>query len=194
MYDPEPVINPSPVQQQPPAQVRVVQATGNQNPIQTTFNPVVYQGRVKRCSKCLYYMGWIFLVCGAINVVVNTISLLFMDKWAQISYQDIDGQIMYLRLGSNTLYMISLFKIIIGLLMLKQGKITKKVYKPILKEYRDAENGITQGIVMNKRRSKSMVSLKKKICRITAITFVVGFLYMVYIGNLSMDILDQWIE
>lgn len=81
------------------------------------------------------------------------------------------------------MFMFSFFKIISGALTLWQGKITKRVFKPILKEYRDAERGVTQGIVMNKRRSKNMDRLKRKICRITVISIVVGFFGLIYYQN-----------
>lgn len=76
--------------------------------------------------------------------------------------------------------MFAIFKIVMGVLTLYQGRYTKKTFKPILKEYKDAERGVTQGIVMNKRRTKYMARLKKKICKITAATAAVGFLNLVY--------------
>lgn len=57
-----------------------------------------------------------------------------------------DGQKVSLDIGSNTIFTFSLFKIILGGLTLYQGKITKKVFQPIVKEYKLAERGATQGI------------------------------------------------
>lgn len=90
--------------------------------------------------------------------------------------------------------MFALFKIAAGALTLQQGRITKKVFQPILKEYRDAESGITQGIIMNKRRTKIMACLKKRIWRITFATVIVCFLSIVYYNNFQMKIIDQWLD
>jgi hypothetical protein len=37
----------------------------------------------------------------------------------------------------------------VGALIIFQGKEAKNLFKPILQEYRDAEAGVTQGIVMD---------------------------------------------
>lgn len=92
------------------------------------------------------------------------------------------------------MFVFALFKIIGGLLCIWQGKATKKVFKPILKEYKDAEAGRTQGIMMTERRSKKMQSLKKKIYKITAITFLLGFISIIYTKNFINSMTDQYVE
>merc|ERR1712224_187047 len=47
---------------------------------------------------------------------------------------------------------------------------------------------------MNKRRSKSMMKLKKRICRITVISVVVGTISLIYYQNFMMDMVDQYID
>lgn len=47
---------------------------------------------------------------------------------------------------------------------------------------------------MDKRRSKKMGKLTKKIFKITVATFVIAIMYMVYCQNIMMDIVDQWID
>jgi len=88
----------------------------------------------------------------------------------------------------------AILKIIGGGLTVWMGRSTKKVFRPILKEYRDAERGITQGITMTKRRSKQMKFLKRKVCKITAMMCLVGFVTIVYTKNFMHGIIDQYVD
>lgn len=134
------------------------------------------------------------LVLGGLNIICNGLYMVFMGGTQHVPYIDADGQQMHFTVSGNYMLSFALFKIILGALTLKQGQITKKVFKPIVKEYKDVEHGITQGIVMNKRRSKKMAHLKKKICRITVVSFVVGLLSLIYYSNFQMDMVDQYLD
>lgn len=139
-------------------------------------------------------MGWFLFICGCIGVGGAVLDILLASGHQYIYYTDIDGQKMSLDIGSNTIFTCSLIKIICGALTIYQGKITKKVFQPILKEYKDAERGVTQGIQMNKRRSKEMAHLKKIVWKITGISCVVGLIAMKYGQSVMMDFTDQWID
>lgn len=52
-----------------------------------------------------------------------------------------------------------IMKIVLGLLFLKQGKLGLKITKPIIKEYRRAESGSSNGILMTERKTKNMLKL-----------------------------------
>lgn len=99
-----------------------------------------------------------------------------------------------MKIDANTILVFSLIKIIGGGLTVCMGRSTNKVFKPILKEYRDAERGITQGITMNIRRSKKMQHLKKKICKITLLMVLVGFIAIVYTKNFMHGMVDQYLD
>jgi hypothetical protein len=71
-----------------------------------------------------------------------------------INYTDIDGQYITMKIDANTMLVFALLKIIGGGLTVLMGRSSNRVFKPILKEYKDAERGITNGISMTKRRSK----------------------------------------
>lgn len=101
---------------------------------------------------------------------------------------------MNLRISGNDMMMFALFKIVCGALTLWQGKVTHKTFRPIMKEYRDAETGITQGIVMDKRHSKRMAKLKKKLLKIVGATAFVMFLSVVYYKSFQDNLTDQWID
>ena len=47
-------------------------------------------------------------------------------------------------------------KIILNFLFLRQGKLGLKITKPIMKEYKRAESGSTNGILMKERKTKKM--------------------------------------
>lgn len=101
---------------------------------------------------------------------------------------------MSLTISGTSMFMFAIFKIVMGALTLYQGKVTHKVFKPILKEYKEAERGITNGIVMNKRRSKYMKMLKKKLLKIICLMSLVGFLSFMYAKNFQFDMVDQYID
>lgn len=117
-----------------------------------------------------------------------------MSHTMYIRYIDIDGQHMELMLPANYMFMFALFKIIAGALTVYQGRSTKNVFKPILKEYQDAERGITQGIVIDKRRSKIMKFLKKKILKITLASVILGIVTLAYVNCFTNELVDQWID
>lgn len=90
--------------------------------------------------------------------------------------------------------MILLCSFVIFSLIFRQAKLTLWAIRPIQKEYRDAERGVTQGIVMNKRRSKTLVWLKKRIIKITIVTFIFMILRMVYECSLMANTTSQFID
>lgn len=111
-----------------------------------------------------------------------------------MSYRDIDGQKMNITIDGNTWFMFAFFKIVVGALTLIQGKAIHKVFRPIMKEYKDAETGRTQGIMMTERKSKKMLQLKNKIRKLTCFTFLVGFLAICFYKNFQDELIDSWID
>jgi hypothetical protein len=111
-----------------------------------------------------------------------------------INYTDIDGQYIMMKIDANTMLIFAILKIIGGGLTVWMGRSTNRVFKPILKEYRDAERGVTQGITMTKRRSKQMHKLKKKVCKITTLMCLLGLICIVYTKNFMHNMVDQYID
>lgn len=134
------------------------------------------------------------IIAGAINIFCNALSMLFMSGSYEFSYPDVDGQQMTLKISANHMMTFAIFKIITGALTLWQGRAIHKVFKPILKEYRDAERGITHGIAMNIRRSKIMELLKKKIWKITGLMCGMILITTIYYSNFQGEIIDQYID
>jgi len=91
-----------------------------------------------------------------------------IDSMTTIQWVGADGETNSIHMHPGFLFLMALAKIIGGgYLVYRQGKSTHNVFKPILKEYRDAETGVTHGIAMNERKSIHMAGLKKEIFRIT---------------------------
>lgn len=138
--------------------------------------------------------GWILIICGASTMIINALIALFMGSTMSFSYQDIDGEYITMTIDSNTIWTTCIIKYTLGVLVLWQGKAINKVFKPIMKEYKNAETGVTQGILMNERKSKKMVALKKKIYKVTLITSIVAFFSIIYCKNVQDELIEQWMD
>lgn len=75
-----------------------------------------------------------------------------------------------------------------GILIYKQGKMTKMIFAPILKEYRDAETGQTNGIQMTYRKAPKMQWLKKVVKKITCLMIVLNIFSLCVANNFIIDI------
>jgi hypothetical protein len=68
-----------------------------------------------------------------------------------------------------------------------------EIFKPIVKEYHDAENGVTQGIEMTRRKSKDMVEYKVYIRKITLAVLFITFMSIVYANQWLKDLVDKFL-
>ena len=66
--------------------------------------------------------------------------------------------------------------------------------KPILKEYEDAETGVTQGISMEQMRSLKIAEHKKDIWRITTAQMVILLLTMIVVNSEITSIATDFIQ
>jgi len=64
------------------------------------------------------------------------------------------GNLQFFQVDQRGLAFFAFVKILTGYFSFRQGRGTLDIVKPILKEYKDAEAGITQGIQMSERKSK----------------------------------------
>jgi hypothetical protein len=88
----------------------------------------------------------------------------------------------------------TLIKFCFGLIIYYQGKWMRKLFKPILKDYIDAETGVTNGVQMVKRHSKEMMKLR---CRLRKNTCGCGILMLasLYIGfNCASGAFSSYID
>ena len=85
------------------------------------------------------------------------------------------------------IFFMGLFKMISGYLMYKQGHYTKTTLNPLMRDYKMAEQNITQGIQMTERRSKKLEELIHKIKVITVLTIMLLFVQILQARSYVVD-------
>lgn len=84
------------------------------------------------------------------------------------------------KLDQNGLFFFAFVKILTGYFSYRQGKGTVDIVKPVLKEYKDAAAGITQGIQMTERKSKKVEAHISEIKKLVIATIFVMAITMGY--------------
>lgn len=116
-----------------------------------------------------------------------------MDSFTSIGWTT-NGVYRSIRINPGHLFLMALFKIIAGgVFLVKQGKVSIKIFSEIVKEYKAAENGETNGIRMT-RKSNLMKAHKLQIKKIIVGTFALGVFAMLICKAMLEDIADQYIE
>jgi len=77
------------------------------------------------------------------------------------------------------------------MLCIKQGGHAIKLFKPIVKEYRDAQNGMTNGITMYERKSKLMQIHRIWIFKWSCMNIISGLLAIPFAISMLGDCIDQ---
>jgi len=116
--------------------------------------------------------------------VANALGLVFIggNDLSTISQVDSEGTLITIELDYGFLLTCTLLKILVGAMIYYQGKWIRAIFKPLLKEYVDAERGHTNGVAMVKRHSKEMQKLRCKIKKNTCGCILIMFvaLYSAY--------------
>lgn len=143
------------------------------------------------CSGCL------LKIVGIMTVVTKIIYFLYSfcnSQYLKVKFIDFDGQKIDYSIDLSGLAFLCIFKAATGVLMYKLGKELHGVFRPILKDYRDAERGITQGIQMTRRISKDMTALGDSLRRVygmcCCLNFVMGFIFIAW----ACDQADNYID
>jgi hypothetical protein len=130
------------------------------------------------------------------TLIANTISFFFADKlmppmnW----YDAANDKYHRIKLDSYGIGVMCLLKAASSFFSFKQARWTLNVFKPILKEYADAEAGRTQGIQMTERKTKGMKTLQSQIRRLTCGMFVFCLLTTIYCGSWLCSQSDRFIQ
>ena len=116
------------------------------------------------------------------------------DDLLSISQVDKEGTQITMDIPYSFFITCAFLKILFGLAVYCQGKWIRNIFKPLLKEYVDAENGITNGVPMDKRRSKDMLRLKCKLRKNTCFCGVLTLICL-YIGyHQSVAMVDSYLD
>lgn len=87
-----------------------------------------------------------------------------------------------------------LAKLVLSLALLYQAKKGLDIVRPILKQYRDAETGVTQGIAMTERKSKQIKKFMCLIKKMTCLFIVSIFTFMPLGRSFTKDTVNQLID
>ena len=139
------------------------------------------------------------IIAAVITVLANVMFVFTIDSFQNLTWADPSGKVFTISLDPGFLFLMALAKIIgSGFLTYKQGNSTVQLLKPILKDYKDAETGITQGVPMNESKVPQFRALVKLIMRITAAMIFILFLVCILcknqaqqkVGNFITDLYD----
>lgn len=158
-----------PAQQLPAQQVSYSSAGIPQIPVaaQPAFDHVKHQKNLKWWAKVLKYAGFFMIYCGVMTIVCNGLFCLVADSFTDMGWYNADGSYTNFTIDKTGLIFGTVLKIVYGYFMYRQGKGSVLVYKQLLKEYTDAETGVTQGIAMTERKSKKMIAHSQQVKKIT---------------------------
>jgi len=116
-------------------------------------------------------------------------------SFSSVAWYDREGNYRTINMDEGALSLMAFFQMIAGgVLVFKQGKITKAIFGPIVHEYRQAEAGETNGIQMTYRKAPKMQWLKKQVKRITCWMIVLNIFTLMTVKNFALDIATQAIS
>ena len=138
------------------------------------------QKTVRSWGKCLTIFGWIFIVLGVITIVCNVFGFLIIQQMAELKFHDSEGHLVRFHFREGGIFILGVFKVLSGYLMYKQGKMTTNTLKPLMSDYKKAEVGITNGIIMSERKTKNFDVLVHNIKKITIGQIIIIFLSVIY--------------
>jgi Na+/melibiose symporter-like transporter len=157
---------------------------------------VAHQQSVKSWGTCFKYFAYFMLVGSWMTLIGNVISFFFADKFLPPIewYDSVNDKHHRIKLDSYGLGVMCLLKAASSFFSFKQARWTLNVFKPILKEYADAEAGRTQGIQMTERKTKKMKTLQKQIRKLTCGMFAFCLVCTIYGGSWLGDQSDRFIQ
>lgn len=132
------------------------------------------------------------MISGALKFFCNFIFLFNTGSFSKMAWYDRHGNYRQIQMGEGYLSIMTILQMIsCGVLIYKQGKLTKMIFAPILKEYRDAETGQTNGIQMTYRKAPKMQWLKKMVKKFTLWMIVLNGVTMIVGRSFANDIAHQ---
>ena len=138
--------------------------------------------------------AYVLLITGGITILANVFSLFMIDSFTKFSWTDRNGEFNSISVNKCYMFMMILFKIASAVLQVGQGKGMLYIFQAILKEYRDAESGVTAGIQMTKRKTRDMHVLKRQIRYIGVAFTLIVFITLIMTKKEANKIADDLIE
>jgi len=129
------------------------------------------------------------MISGAFKFITNLIFLFNTGSFSSIAWYDREGNYRQIKMDEGSLSLMAIIQMIAGgYLVFKQGKLTKMIFAPILKEYKDAESGQTNGIQMTYRKAPKMKWLKKMVKKISCGIIALTLFALIVCKNLIIDV------
>ena len=132
------------------------------------------------------------MISGAFKFISNLIFLFNTGSFSTVAWYDREGYYRQIKMDEGSLSLMAIIQMIAGgYLIFKQGKLTNMIFAPILKEYREAESGQTNGIQMTYRKAPKMQWLKKMVKKITCGVIALTILSLIVCKNFVLDVANQ---
>jgi hypothetical protein len=132
------------------------------------------------------------MISGAIKFISNFFFLFNTRSFSKVAWYDRQGNYKTIKMDESALAVMAIIQMIAGgVLVFKQGKLTKMIFGPILDEYRKAESGETNGIQMTYRKAPKMQWLKKVVKKISCAMIALTLLSLVVVKRFAHDIVVQ---
>jgi len=150
------------------------------------FNYKEHQSTVFTCSRILKYFSYFMIFSCLTNIFANVVFLFFMDSFSTFGWYDENSVYHTWKLDQFGLLIFAMTKIVVCIMFYKQSKQCLEIFSPIVQQYEDARNQVTQGIEMTERLSKKMAAHKLVIRKTTMWSIVISVLTVIYGG--------QWVK
>lgn len=97
-------------------------------------------------------------------------------------------------MDKSGLFFFAVVKILTGYFSVRQGKGTLAIVNPVLKDYKNAVAGVTQGIQMTERKSKNIEAHVSELKKLIIATIFVTLITMGYAKDWLNQEADQFID
>ena len=154
------------------------------------------QKSVKNWSNCLSWVAYYLLAVGWVSLIGNVLFASVIGKFIPpVNWYDYENKKSHhLKIDTYGLAVMCFMKAAGSCFLIKQARATLAVFNPILKEYKDAESGRTQGIRMAERKSAKMMDLTNLVKRLTYGIWVFNFFGLIYCDTWMVGQVDRFID
>lgn len=155
------------------------------------------QKSVKTWSTGLYWFAYFLILSGWVNLVVSLMFSSVIGQFIDLPIKWVNQETQQehrMEIDSYGLSVICIIKAAGSFFLIKQGRATLKVFQPVLKEYKDAESGRTNGIRMSERKSAKMMDLTKLVKKLTYGMWLFVLVSVIYSETWMVEQVDRFID
>jgi hypothetical protein len=155
-----------------------------------------HQDKVKCWSQFLWIVGVLMVFNSVVSIFFTAIYAITAGYWTTFptGFKDMHGEQYFISLDKSSLLYTCFAKLLSMVLFYKQGRAAISIFRTIIQEYYQAERGVTQGILMNERRSLKIVEHKKQVKCFTCCHIFLAFTCIPALSSLFTGLADQYID